>query len=75
MKQHPKHPRTRLHSRTAQPRTPRQQTPTRNQPEDKTDWKAEARKWEQRAKENGAAAKELEKQRQGVDDGSRARRR
>jgi len=31
---------------------------------DDTDWKAEARKWEQRAKENGAAAKELEKQRQ-----------
>jgi hypothetical protein len=31
--------------------------------EDSTDWKAEARKWEQRAKENRAAAAELEKQR------------
>lgn len=30
---------------------------------DATDWKAEARKWEQRAKENKAAAAELEKQR------------
>ena len=30
---------------------------------DSTDWKAEARKWEQRAKENKAAAAELEKQR------------
>jgi hypothetical protein len=35
------------------------------QPEgtDSTDWKAEARKWEQRAKENKAAAAELEKAR------------
>lgn len=32
--------------------------------EDATDWKAEARKWEQRAKENGTKAKEFEKQRQ-----------
>lgn len=31
---------------------------------DDTDWKAEARKWEQRAKENRQAATELEKQRQ-----------
>jgi hypothetical protein len=31
---------------------------------DDTDWKAEARKWEQRAKENREAAKALEKQRQ-----------
>lgn len=30
---------------------------------DSTDWKAEARKWEQRAKDNKAAASELEKQR------------
>ncbi len=30
---------------------------------DKTDWKAEARKWEQRAKENKAAAAEIEKAR------------
>lgn len=32
-------------------------------PEDSTDWKSEARKWEQRAKENRNAAQELEKQR------------
>lgn len=31
--------------------------------EDKTDWKAEARKWEQRAKENSGAAKAAEKAR------------
>jgi hypothetical protein len=30
---------------------------------DDTDWKAEARKWEQRAKDNKAAAAELDKQR------------
>lgn len=30
---------------------------------DETDWKAEARKWEQRAKDNHRAASELEKQR------------
>lgn len=29
--------------------------------DDDTDWKAQARKWEQRAKENSKAAKELEK--------------
>lgn len=34
------------------------------QPEvDETDWKAEARKWEQRAKENNSKAQEYEKQR------------
>jgi hypothetical protein len=43
----------------AQP-TPETPTPA----EDKTDWQAEARKWEQRAKENRDAARELEKQRQ-----------
>jgi hypothetical protein len=32
-------------------------------PVDDTDWKAEARKWEQRAKANSAAAKEQERQR------------
>jgi hypothetical protein len=32
--------------------------------EESTDWKSEARKWEQRAKENREAARELEKQRQ-----------
>lgn len=30
---------------------------------DETDWKAEARKWEQRAKENGTKASEFDKQR------------
>jgi membrane protein involved in colicin uptake len=34
-----------------------------DQPTDTTDWKAEARKWEQRAKDNRAAAKALEDQR------------
>lgn len=33
------------------------------EPADPTDWKAEARKWEQRAKENKAAAAEVEKAR------------
>lgn len=33
------------------------------EPADTTDWKAEARKWEQRAKENKAAAAEVEKAR------------
>lgn len=34
--------------------------PVANQPiEDKTDWKAEARKWEARAKENSGAAQKL----------------
>ena len=32
---------------------------TEGEPEDRTDWKAEARKWETRAKENAAAAKRL----------------
>lgn len=36
---------------------------TANEPADTTDWKAEARKWEQRAKENKAAAAEVEKAR------------
>jgi len=31
------------------------------EPDDKTDWKVESRKWEQRAKENAAAVKEAEK--------------
>jgi hypothetical protein len=44
---------------------PTTEQPTEQQPtEDSTDWKAEARKWEQRAKENKQAAAELEKQRQ-----------
>ncbi len=33
------------------------------EPQDSTDWKAEARKWEQRAKDNQKAAKDLEAQR------------
>jgi hypothetical protein len=37
--------------------------PTQPEPADETDWKALARKWEQRAKENNAAAKEQERQR------------
>lgn len=48
---------------TEAPETPAQEQPA-DQPEaDQTDWKAEARKWEQRAKENKQAASELEKQR------------
>lgn len=44
---------------------PQPDTPATEQPKaDDTDWKAEARKWEQRAKENKQAAAELEKQRQ-----------
>ena len=40
---------------------------------DQTDWKAEARKWEQRAKENRQAASELEKQRKAqMNDAERA---
>ena len=38
--------------------------PTLEVKPDETDWKAEARKWETRAKENGAKAKEFEKQQQ-----------
>lgn len=45
------------------PQQPQQPTPPA-EPEDKTDWRAEARKWEQRAKENRDAARELERQRQ-----------
>ncbi len=33
------------------------------EPQDSTDWKAEARKWEQRAKDNQKAARDLEAQR------------
>lgn len=40
---------------------------------DDTDWKAEARKWEQRAKENNAKATELDKQRKAaMTDAERA---
>jgi hypothetical protein len=37
--------------------------PDAAEPQDSTDWKAEARKWEQRAKDNQKAAKALEDQR------------
>jgi hypothetical protein len=40
------------------------ETAAQPEPVDQTDWKAEARKWETRAKENGAAANELKRQRQ-----------
>jgi hypothetical protein len=40
---------------------------------DTTDWKAEARKWEQRAKDNGAKANEFDKQRKAaMTDAERA---
>jgi hypothetical protein len=49
----------------AQPATDAKPAPPAEDPKstDDTDWKAEARKWEQRAKDNKAAAAELEKQR------------
>jgi len=41
--------------------------------DDDTDWKAEARKWEQRAKDNGAKATEFDKQRKAaMTDAERA---
>lgn len=47
--------------------------PKPEQPEDTTDWKAEARKWEQRAKENNQKANEFEKQRKAaMTDAERA---
>ena len=52
------------------PAAPAQEQPTTEAPKageqpkaDETDWKAEARKWEQRAKENGTKATEFDKQR------------
>lgn len=58
-------------SETTPEATPAPEEPTAEQPKadeapkaDETDWKAEARKWEQRAKENKQAAAELEKQRE-----------
>jgi hypothetical protein len=39
--------------------TPAQEQPTEKPDADQTDWKAEARKWEQRAKENKTAAERL----------------
>ena len=50
------------------------EAPAQGQPEqaetDQTDWKAEARKWEQRAKENKQAATELDKQRKAAMTGT-----
>jgi hypothetical protein len=43
--------------------TPEPAAQPTEEPQDTTDWKAEARKWEDRAKQNSAAAKEQEKQR------------
>jgi len=54
---------------------PKAETPTPGEPPkaDDTDWKAEARKWEQRAKDNGAKATELDKQRKAaMTDAERA---
>ncbi len=42
---------------------PSTEAPTVEAPKDDTDWKAEARKWEARAKENSGAAKAAEKAR------------
>lgn len=51
----------------AAPAQEQQPAASATQPEaptvDETDWKAEARKWEQRAKENGTKANEFDKQR------------
>lgn len=52
--------------------TPAEQ-PAQAEPEDTTDWKAEARKWETRAKENRTAAQELEKrQRESMSEAEKA---
>lgn len=54
-----------------EPSTP--EAPKAAQPEDTTDWKAEARKWEQRAKENNQKATEFDKQRKAaMTDAERA---
>ncbi len=58
--------------------TPAQDDPPKNDspadpPKDDTDWKAESRKWEQRAKENGTKAKEFDQQRKAaMTDAERA---
>lgn len=47
--------------------------PAPTDPPDTTDWKSEARKWEQRAKEHGTKAKELERlQQASMSDAERA---
>lgn len=57
----------------AQPETPAQGDEAQAEQPDTTDWKAEARKWEQRAKENSSKARELEKQQQAaMTDAERA---
>lgn len=53
--------------------TPAQEATGQADQPDNTDWKAEARKWEQRAKENNTKARELEKQQQAaMTDAERA---
>lgn len=55
------------------PADPQTDPPADPPAQDTTDWKAEARKWEARAKENGKAAKELEKTRQaGMSEAEKA---
>jgi hypothetical protein len=48
---------------SAEPETTAQGSTAEQPTADQTDWKAEARKWEQRAKENNTKAQEFEKQR------------
>lgn len=45
----------------AQPTDPKPTPPKTDQTDDKTDWRAEAKKWEQRAKENVDKARRLDK--------------
>lgn len=67
-------------SEAAPEASPAQEQPTAEDPTpaeqpkaDETDWKAEARKWEQRAKENGAKATEFDKARKAaMTDAERA---
>lgn len=55
------------------PEAPAQGTEGQAEQPDTTDWKAEARKWEQRAKDNSNKARELEKQQQAaMTDAERA---
>lgn len=53
--------------------TSAQETADQTTQTDNTDWKAEARKWEQRAKDNSAKAREIEKRQQAaMTDAERA---
>jgi hypothetical protein len=57
----------------AQEPTEEAATPVADPKVDETDWKAEARKWEARAKENGTKAQEFDKQRKAaMTDAERA---